>query len=48
MAAAPDVTFPENICSSPGDPRVDAFNAEFFGFFQMIPKFRIKEQRLGW
>ena len=27
--------------------RVDAFDAEFFGFFQVIPEFGVEEQRLG-
>jgi len=26
---------------------VNAFDAEFFGFFQVIPQFRVEEQRLG-
>jgi hypothetical protein len=28
MAAAPDVTTPDDICSSPGDPRVDSFHRD--------------------
>src|SRR5579871_1474541 len=28
-------------------PRIHAFNAKLFGFFQVIPQFRVEQQRLG-